>query len=124
MTVEQPKGSEYVPNFILPKHDVIHEDNWAEYEAKGFVPSIDTLHSAQLWAGTKNAYTGDAYDWKAHRPLRHKPGKSVYLSPEGVEQKRQRFVEHQRWMRAHGVTLGCATSHERPDDLPSTEEDT
>jgi hypothetical protein len=81
------------PNFEF-HHDVIREDNWTEYEARGFTPDAgrrvinqrDILREVQVSRGVfglHNVYTGDAWDDEAGRPLRHKPGKSVYIDVQG-----------------------------------------
>lgn len=83
----------YEPNFVLPHREVVREDNWAEYEVGGFSvlwESIDPEDSLGLVSvarhefGMANVFTGDAYDNDAGRPLRHKPGMGVYVSPDGV----------------------------------------
>jgi hypothetical protein len=89
---ETPQGDESQrrqqdrePNFTLPRHGVIREDNWAEYEAQGFRPVPEDEKSAGNYYGVANVYTGDAYDWDAERPLRHKPGVGVYTNAAGLE---------------------------------------
>jgi hypothetical protein len=82
-----PDDSDYVPNFELHR-DVIREDNWADYEAKGFTEFFpyrceNDLSFARTVCGIEHVYTGDAYDYDAGRPLRHKPGRSIYTDPEG-----------------------------------------
>jgi hypothetical protein len=97
--------TDYEPNFVMPRHDAIREDNWPEYEAKGFAPTSGSLYFAQTLAGVGNVYTGDKYDEKTGRPLRHKPGKTIYLSPEGVERLERQLVEDARRLqelREHG----------------------
>ncbi len=98
---DQPEA-ESEPNFELPNRGAISEDNWEEYKALGF----DVLHSAvseealagklQTSEGTygaTNVFTGDAFDEDADRPLRHKPGVGVYISPAGEEFSRQQDEE-------------------------------
>jgi hypothetical protein len=85
------------PNFVLPRFNAIHEGNWAEYEAQGFVPFepidrpdppvSDELASTQDFYGKANVYTGDAWDVQAGRPLRHKPGATVYVRIEAGEER-------------------------------------
>lgn len=86
-------NSDYEPDFVMPNHDVIHEDNWEEYKARGFVPTLVPPSIAAGVVGIENVYTGDAYDYKAGRPLRHSPdaGQYAYLGPEGA--KREKEVE-------------------------------
>jgi hypothetical protein len=79
---------EHTPDFDLLHYDVIHEDNWAEYQAKGYEPIGDfypkRLDMMRNVFGAHNLYTGDAWDYDEGRPLRHKPGSSIYTSPEGI----------------------------------------
>lgn len=88
MTTEQTRpdsGSEHTPDWELPKHNAITEANWAEYEAQGFVPVPERLSHAQNHYGAENVYTGDEWDADAGKPLRHKPGKTVYVNPAGLK---------------------------------------
>jgi hypothetical protein len=79
-------GSDQDPNFTLPNIGAIREDNWQEFEAKGFVPIPEgSLRFAQLHYGAKNAVTGDKYDWEEGRPLHHKPGTTIYIHPDGLK---------------------------------------
>jgi hypothetical protein len=87
----------YVPDFERPNLGAIREDNWAEYEVQGFRPIAEDLSSAQLLYGTENVFTGDAYDYDARRPLRHKPGTYVYVSPEGFKLAAEK---HRKWAEA------------------------
>jgi hypothetical protein len=91
-------GSDYEPNFELPRHGVIREDNWLEYEARGFRPVIEPLKSAQLTYGIEHVYTGEPYDYREGRPLRHQPGEGVYVSPEGQQIGAQKSREWQEWL--------------------------
>lgn len=81
---------EHTPDFELPRHGVIREDNWPTYQARGFRPlwndDSSTLSDgfAQSLYGTAHVYTGDAYDEEEQRPLRHKPGVGIYSDPDGV----------------------------------------
>src|ERR1700729_3104093 len=102
--VDTGQGSEYTPNFELSHRDVIHEDNWSEYEAMGFRPVPEPFGSGQAMYGVENIYSGDAYDYDARRPLRHKPGTSMYTSPEGLERAKRQAIEHRKWMDQHGFT--------------------
>lgn len=89
----------------LARQDAITEENWAEYQAKGFrvldIPPVDPNDKKALaeaegeagyWFG--QFYTGHAYDRDAGRPLNHKPGVSIYVSPEGLQHYGQRLVEY------------------------------
>jgi hypothetical protein len=88
------------PNFTLPKRDAVSEGNWTEYESRGYRPLVEgavsdkglthMIDSAQHFYGTENVVTGDAYDLEAGRPLHHKPGRSIYVSPEGIEYAKER----------------------------------
>lgn len=97
---------EYSPDFILAHRDVIHEETWGEWEAQGFFPVITidvsnvppSLFSLmQDIYGAENVYTGDAYDKRERRPLRHNPGYSIYSSPAGqayMEKRHPRSDDH------------------------------
>ena len=83
----------YIPDFELSHRDAVRESNWSEYEAQGFGvvweavdpdDSLGQLAFARDEFGIANVYTGDAFDHEADRPLRHKPGMGIYVSPEGV----------------------------------------
>jgi hypothetical protein len=106
---EQPEGTGgkpgYDPDFELPHHGVIREDNWTEYQAKGYVPVPEDLKGAQNVFGTEHVFTGDAYDPDEERPLRHKPGVGVYVDPEGLkhwEEKKRRYAEDDRQSQSGG----------------------
>jgi hypothetical protein len=85
-------STEYEPNWTLPLHDAIREDNWAQYcgavvvlwESLPDERASRWLASEQLRYGAGNVYTGDAYDYEEDRPLRHKPGKGIYVSEAGL----------------------------------------
>ena len=95
---------DYEPDFVLPRHDVIHEDNWLEYEARGFFPvPIAALDLAQEFFSTEHIYTGHAFDYEAGRPLRHKPGVGVYTSPEGFRYFKGLYAEHKDLFEAAGI---------------------
>jgi hypothetical protein len=68
-----------------PERDnVIHEDNWFEYEVLGFFPILrGTREEVEEYFGPHNVYTGDTWDREAGRPLRHKPGGSMYSNNDG-----------------------------------------
>lgn len=93
--------AEHTPDFEMPHYDAVHEDNWAEYQAKGFEPvsgvEIEHLDAMRNIYGRHNLYTGDAYDDEAGRPLRHKPGASIYVSPEGLRHADEMRREHREY---------------------------
>ncbi len=97
--------SDSTPNFEMPHHDAIHEDNWPEYEARGFEPipdvSMSSLQGMRNIYGAHNVYTGDAYDGDAGRPLRHKPGGGLYTSPEGLKHAAEMRRKHAESERRH-----------------------
>lgn len=94
---ENKQAGQYTPDFELPKHDVIHEDNWPQYQARGFVEVSELgLDLAQSLYGAENVYTGDSYDYSATRPLRHKPGIGVYVSPDGLKRREAVRAEWER----------------------------
>ena len=95
-----PTDAGRTPDFELPRHNAIREDNWAEYEARGFTPVSLPFRYAQMIFGVEHVYSGDAFSWKEERPLRHKPGSGVYVAPEGeqfaIEQEREREERHRQ----------------------------
>lgn len=93
----QPDRSEGEQSFVMPRHGVIREDNWAEYEAQGFQAVPEPLGFAQHIYGTPNVYTGDEYDWDAERPLHHKPGVGVYTNPAGFEHAEAWVADWDKW---------------------------
>jgi hypothetical protein len=103
--------SDYTPDFELPYRDVVHEDNWSEFEAKGLEPIGDDIESRadamRKIFGTHHVYTGDAWDEDAGRPLGNKPGGSVYVSAEGrkhaVETSRRQKIEYERRLQAQST---------------------
>jgi hypothetical protein len=116
-------SSDYQPDFELPHYGAVREDNWEEYKAKGFsvlwsglkeetglLPNL--LRSAEIEHGVENVFTGDAYDYDAERPLHHKPGIAIYVSPEGRKRAEQWWAEHRRKMAEHGY-------HTPPDSGPA-----
>ena len=92
--LEQPHElrAEYTPDFILSQRGIIHEDNWPQYEAKGFfvtavtTPSylLEELTLAQEVYGTEYVYTGDYWSYLDERPLRHASGIGIYVHPDGM----------------------------------------
>jgi hypothetical protein len=98
------------PNFVLVRINAIHEDNWPEYEAQGFVPlkpidrpdpdptAFGELDITRSVHGDANIYTGDAWDEQAGRPLRHKPGGTMYLRMEAEEDPTV-SAEMRKWYR-------------------------
>lgn len=84
----------YSPDFELSHRDVIHEDNWREWEAKGFFVTMvaesdaalaEELALAQDVYGVEHVYTGDCWSYEVGQPLRHKPGTGIYVHPDGLE---------------------------------------
>jgi hypothetical protein len=121
-------GSEYEPNFVLQREveeaerreldakeaewerthlNVITEDNYTEYWARGFRIINDlpltgdekeddtNLGVARLDYGDDNVYTGDAYYADEGQPLSHKPGKTIYIRPEGLEHYERVLAERE-----------------------------
>jgi hypothetical protein len=89
----EQSASDAEPNFTRPRPDVISEDNWQEYEAKGygFLENQDSLTDPAQRSeldrikrifGSENVVTGHAFDLAERRPLRHKPGIGIYIAPE------------------------------------------
>jgi hypothetical protein len=81
------------PNFVIKNFGTIREDNWGEYKARGFrfigdgdedPTRAGKLGHARMYYGDEHVYTGDAWDETEARPLRHKPGISLYADPEGL----------------------------------------
>jgi hypothetical protein len=120
---ETPTGaSAYTSDFELPRHDVIHEDNWPEYQARGFRPVRDvrkdepeTIDYIQSVYGVEHVYTGDAYSYDEDRPLRNKPGMTIYVSPEG----RKQGAEDAQWWRDYHERER-QQHEESPEQPPST----
>jgi hypothetical protein len=100
-----PEHTDYTPNFELPRHGAIREDNWPEFQAKGFLPVIGGLEFAQAIYGVEHVYTGDAYDYAERRPLRHIPRVGYYSDPEGLEHADRRAREREQRMRERGYTM-------------------
>lgn len=113
--MDNPEGTqqpvEYTPDFILSHRDVIHENNWPEYEAKGFFMALGVpvdnddgvltafLNLAQELYGVENVYTGDAWSSPDGRPLQHKPGIGIYVHPDGR-------ANVAAWQAKHGQNEG------------------
>jgi hypothetical protein len=96
-------SAEYDPDFVLPHLDAIGEDNWAEYEAKGFGIALGyDLAAAQRQFGVEHVYTGHAFDFYENRPLRNKPGTSIYVDPEGLAISAEEKRAHEQRMRERG----------------------
>ncbi len=109
-----PPDAEHAPNFELPRHGAIHEDNWVEYEAMGFTPIVGgDMDFAQTVYGPEHVYSGDKFSWVEGRPLRHKPGTSIYVSPEGIKLARERKRESEEWLRQKQARED-ADSREKP----------
>ncbi|HET7060199.1 MAG TPA: hypothetical protein VFH99_02690 [Candidatus Saccharimonadales bacterium] len=85
------------PNFVRVRRDIITEDNWPEYAAKGFVflenqedradaTHLSRIDSVENFFGSKNVYTGHAFDLDEERPLAHKPGLGIYAGPDADQE--------------------------------------
>jgi hypothetical protein len=87
------------------RSNVITEENWPEYQSQGFraldISPADPNDAramgkargeAGYWFG--KYYTGHAYDRDEGRPLRHKPGVSMYVDPEGIQYYGQQLVKY------------------------------
>jgi len=79
--------------FTRPNIDAVTEENWEQFAAQGVMPITSSvpekrlqihLRFLQLNWGAANILTGDAYDEVEKRPLRHKPGRGIYMRPEGL----------------------------------------
>jgi hypothetical protein len=94
--------SVYVPNFVMPRHGAIREDNWQEYVAKGFFPVPEPYDMACVFYGFQNVYTGQCYSATERRPLRHllpeRPEGGVYTNQDGLEHVRAQFRD-KYWFR-------------------------
>lgn len=106
---EGKSQSEYEPNFVFSHKDAIREDNWGEFAAQDIRPVFTAgrdydarllkgmIASAQnRYGGPGNVYTGDVFDIEAQRPLRHKPGRQIYVTPAGFEYAQQQDAERQK----------------------------
>ena len=85
---------------------VIREDNWPEYEAQHFWDTtIPDREAADIWLGAENVYVGDAWDEDAGKPLRHKPGFSLYTNDAGIAYASEHWDDwqaaHAEWRRRH-----------------------
>ncbi len=87
------------PNFTLPNHGVISEENWPEFQAQGFwfwrnqgdasaKGATQELDVAQSRFGSENVVTGASFDEREGRPLEHKPGRAIYVGPGAPEAAR------------------------------------
>jgi hypothetical protein len=104
--------TDHEPDFELARRNAIRENNWPEYEARGFQPvpgdgaDPTVLDLQQSYYGVENVYTGHAYDADAGRPLQHKPGVGIYVDPEGLaiaEEKERKWTEQSaRWREDDG----------------------
>lgn len=93
-------GSEYEPNFTLPQRDAVNERNWEAYDARGYRILWEAIEDPELFElqweqaqtefGAANVFSGDAFDWDSERPLRHKPGRAIYVSAAGVQYQQER----------------------------------
>ncbi|MBI2691253.1 MAG: hypothetical protein HYX29_04825 [Solirubrobacterales bacterium] len=55
MKNNETTGESYQPNFELPKHGVVREENWSEFEAQGYVPDlfVTSVNAAQHMYGVQ-----------------------------------------------------------------------
>jgi hypothetical protein len=77
------------PDYWAEHRKVIHEDNWPDYQARGFVPIPPSLEECDddlvfLLYGLNGVYSGDGWDVEAGRPSKDKP-ESFYTNPDGLE---------------------------------------
>jgi hypothetical protein len=114
-TASGESTSDYSPDFVLSHQNVIHEGNWQEYVAKGFVPVPEPYELAKNFYGIPNVYTGDRYDYREGRPLRHKLGGGVYTNQAGLEYLRSQFRDED-WFRD---IYRAARGHDAPSPGPS-----
>jgi hypothetical protein len=97
--MEHGRGEEGGPNFTLPHFDAITESNWEEYNDQGFGVLWADIEEPKLFEslwetakrqyGVANVFSGDAFDFDSERPLRHKPGTAIYVSPAGFQYKEE-----------------------------------
>ena len=99
------------PDFELPRYRVIREDNWPEYQARGFQPvknatqaeAVRALSSAEFhYGGDEHVSAGDAWDEAEERPLHHKPGIGIYADPQGLAIGEENDRHMQERIRLHG----------------------
>lgn len=92
-----PDGGEPGAEFILPKRDVVHPENWKEWEAKGFkwyrnhrlnegetaftTSGQPSLSFMELSVGKENVVTGDPFDSKEGRPVQRPGELGIYWRP-------------------------------------------
>lgn len=95
-----PEHTDYKPDWVIGHQNAINEGNWPEFEAKGLEPISDvwSLEEAQSHYGVEHVYTGDRYDERVGRALRHRPGTSIYVDPEGraiADEKMRKWREEE-----------------------------
>jgi hypothetical protein len=94
-----PDGGEPGAEFILPRRDVVHPENWEEWKERGFEwrrnaplkPGETTFTAASDFSlralerlpliGTENIVTGDPFDSKAGRPVQRPGELGIYWRP-------------------------------------------
>jgi hypothetical protein len=91
-----PEGGTPGAEFILPRRDVVHPENWVEWQEKGFVwrrnASLEPDETALTTAGKAkgllerdigldNVVTGDPFDRDAGHPVRREGEYGVYWRP-------------------------------------------
>lgn len=102
---DTPEPGDYTPDWVLPKHGAVREDNWPELEAKGFEPVAYDLTFAQNKYGPEHVHTGDPFDIEVMRPLHRGPKRgdlTIYVDAEGLAIGREKDREDRQWMRDHG----------------------
>jgi hypothetical protein len=104
---EGNRQSERDPDFVLPRHNVIREHNWPEYQQQGFVavePCVARdeltrkLDHAQASYGVANVYTGYPFDPETGAPYPSGATWGIYASPDGVKHHEEREERVTQWM--------------------------
>jgi hypothetical protein len=99
-------------DFIEKHRLVITEDNWPEWEAKGFTVTElppEALDIAWFFYGFYNIYTGDGWDTEGGHPTRDDPCGGVYTNAKGRERrellgKRAMTFNSTPWRFPGGIT--------------------
>jgi hypothetical protein len=109
-----PDGSDTSnTEFTFPNIDAVTEDNWQELAAQGVTVAYPCWESqealraglrfAQGAYGTGNVLTGDPFDEEEQRPLRLKPGRGVYVRPEGLAFRDAQQKALDEWRASKGI---------------------
>jgi len=101
---DEPDFNWFWDELVKYHHDVIHDDNWSEYAAQGFVPVTDLPldYPTMDLLGIMNFYDGDTWDEGAGRPARRQKapyGGGVYTTPEGVAHRARAERLHRQYRR-------------------------